>query len=320
MPTQNMHARKLVSIVVPFFNEGENVKTFHTSISSVLEKLSDFEFEIVCIDDGSRDNTLEHLVSIAAVDSRYKVLELSRNYGKEAALTAGIDHARGDAVIPIDADLQDPPELIGPMLAEWVKGYEVVLARRVDRSSDSYLKRKTAELFYKFHNQLSHVKIPENVGDFRLMDRQVVEAVKLLPEQQRFMKGIFAWVGYKTTTLDYVRNARTAGDSKFSGWKLWNFALEGITSFSSAPLKLWTYIGGIGATLSLIYAAYIVLRTLIHGVDLPGYASILVAVLFVGSLQLMSIGMLGEYVGRTYIESKKRPIYLIRNTYSTKEH
>lgn len=315
-----MHARKLVSIVVPFFNEGENVKTFHTSISSVLEKLSDFEFEIVCIDDGSRDNTLEHLVSIAAVDSRYKVLELSRNYGKEAALTAGIDHARGDAVIPIDADLQDPPELIGPMLAEWVKGYEVVLARRVDRSSDSYLKRKTAELFYKFHNQLSHVKIPENVGDFRLMDRQVVEAVKLLPEQQRFMKGIFAWVGYKTTTLDYVRNARTAGDSKFSGWKLWNFALEGITSFSSAPLKLWTYIGGIGATLSLIYAAYIVLRTLIHGVDLPGYASILVAVLFVGSLQLMSIGMLGEYVGRTYIESKKRPIYLIRNTYSTKEH
>ncbi|WP_277962477.1 glycosyltransferase family 2 protein [Pseudomonas sp. RIT-To-2] len=320
MPTQNMHARKLVSIVVPFFNEGENVKTFHTSISSVLEKLSDFEFEIVCIDDGSRDNTLEHLVSIAAVDSRYKVLELSRNYGKEAALTAGIDHARGDAVIPIDADLQDPPELIGPMLAEWVKGYEVVLARRVDRSSDSYLKRKTAELFYKFHNQLSHVKIPENVGDFRLMDRQVVEAVKLLPEQQRFMKGIFAWVGYKTTTLDYVRNARTAGDSKFSGWKLWNFALEGITSFSSAPLKLWTYIGGIGATLSLIYAAYIVLRTLIHGVDLPGYASILVAVLFVGSLQLMSIGMLGEYVGRTYIESKKRPIYLIRNTYSTKEN
>ncbi len=315
-----MHARKLVSIVVPFFNEGENVKTFHTSISSVLEKLSDFEFEIVCIDDGSRDNTLEHLVSIAAVDSRYKVLELSRNYGKEAALTAGIDHARGDAVIPIDADLQDPPELIGPMLAEWVKGYEVVLARRVDRSSDSYLKRKTAELFYKFHNQLSHVKIPENVGDFRLMDRQVVEAVKLLPEQQRFMKGIFAWVGYKTTTLDYVRNARTAGDSKFSGWKLWNFALEGITSFSSAPLKLWTYIGGIGATLSLIYAAYIVLRTLIHGVDLPGYASILVAVLFVGSLQLMSIGMLGEYVGRTYIESKKRPIYLIRNTYSTKEN
>lgn len=311
-----MNRKKLISIVVPFFNEGENVKFFQASIGSLIETLPDFDFEIVCVDDGSQDNTLQNLVSIASTNQQFKVIELSRNFGKEAALTAGIDHASGDAVIPIDADLQDPPELIGQMLTEWQKGYEVVLARRVDRSSDSYLKRKTAELFYKFHNRLSHVKIPENVGDFRLMDRKVVEAVKLLPEQQRFMKGLFAWVGYSTTTVDYTRSARVAGDSKFSGWKLWNFALEGITSFSSAPLKLWTYLGGVGAALSLIYAAYIIFRTLIYGVDLPGYASILVAVLFIGSLQLMSIGMLGEYVGRIYIESKRRPVYLIRNTYS----
>ncbi|MCO8312162.1 glycosyltransferase family 2 protein [Pseudomonas mandelii] len=313
-----MNRKKLISIVVPFFNEGGNVKFFQASIGSLIETLPDFDFEIVCVDDGSQDNTLQNLVSIASTDQQFKIIELSRNFGKEAALTAGIDHASGDAVIPIDADLQDPPELIEQMLTEWQKGYEVVLARRVDRSSDSYLKRRTAELFYKFHNRLSHVKIPENVGDFRLMDRKVVEAVKLLPEQQRFMKGLFAWVGYSTTTVDYVRSARVAGDSKFSGWKLWNFALEGITSFSSAPLKLWTYLGGVGAALSLIYASYIIFRTLIYGVDLPGYASILVAVLFVGSLQLMSIGMLGEYVGRIYIESKRRPVYLIRNTYSKK--
>lgn len=311
-----MSRRKLVSIVVPFYNEGENVVVFHSTINAVLAELADFDFEIVCVDDGSRDDTLARLIGISKLDARVKVLELSRNYGKESALTAGIDHVSGDAVIPIDADLQDPPELIGKMIEEWMNGFEVVLARRADRSSDSYLKRKTAELFYKFHNGLSHVQIPENVGDFRLMDRVVIEAVKKLPEQQRFMKGLFAWVGFKTTTVDYVRSSRFAGDSKFSGWKLWNFALEGITSFSSAPLKLWTYIGGVGAILSFLYATFIVLRTLVHGVDLPGYASIIVAILFVGSLQLMSIGMLGEYVGRTYIESKNRPVYVLRNIYS----
>lgn len=307
-----MNLRKKISIVAPFYNEGDNVELFYYAITDVIDKLTFVDFELICVDDGSRDDTLSKLIALSSRDSRFHAIELSRNFGKEAALTAGLDEATGDAVIPIDADLQDPPELITEMIREWQLGFEVVLARRVDRSTDSYLKRKTAELFYTFHNKLSNVKIPQNVGDFRLMDRVVVDAVKRLPEQQRFMKGLFAWVGYKTTTIDYVRSARAAGETKFSGWKLWNFALEGITSFTSTPLKLWTYVGGIGAAGSLAYAIFIVLRTLIHGVDIPGYASLLVAVLFIGSLQLISIGMLGEYVGRLYVEAKNRPIYLVR--------
>jgi glycosyltransferase involved in cell wall biosynthesis len=276
------------------------------------------DFEVVCIDDGSRDDTLEKLISIAEKDPRFHIIELSRNFGKEAALTAGVDAATGDAVIPIDADLQDPPELILEMIKEWSKGAEVVLARRVDRSSDSFLKRKTAEFFYRFHNSLSTIQIPENVGDFRLMDRVVVDALKQLPEQHRFMKGLFAWVGFKTITLDYARPPRVAGITKFSGWKLWNFALEGLTSFSAAPLKFWSYMGGVGAFATFIYALFIISRTLILGVDIPGYASLLVAVLFFGSLQLISVGMLGEYIGRIYMETKRRPLYLIRKRYGAK--
>lgn len=307
-----MNTEKKVSIVAPFHNEQENVHLFYQAISQATNNIAGVSFEIVCVDDGSTDNTLEKLIEIAQKDPRYIVVELSRNFGKEAALTAGIDAATGDALIPIDADLQDPPELIVDLIKEWEKGFEMVLARRIDRSSDTYLKRKTAKLFYQFHNMVSSVQIPENVGDFRLMDRVVIDALQRLPEKQRFMKGLFAWVGFKTTTLDYVRHPRLAGKTSFSGWKLWNFALEGITSFSSTPLKLWTYIGGVGACASLFYAVYIVMRTLIHGVDVPGYASLLVAILFIGCLQLISVGMLGEYISRTYIESKNRPVYIVR--------
>ena len=304
--------RKSISIVAPFYNEGEGVTLFWTAIREIIDAMPAYDFEVICVDDGSRDDTLRKLVSITIQDRRFRVVELSRNFGKEAALTAGIDAAMGDAVIPIDADLQDPPELISAMIAEWEKGAEVVLARRMDRSTDTYMKRKTAELFYRFHNHLSHIKIPENVGDFRLMDRAAVDVLKRLPERQRFMKGLFAWVGFKTATVDYKRCAREVGTTKFSGWKLWNFALEGITSFSTAPLKLMTYIGGAGTFITLFYALYIVFRTLIHGVDVPGYASLLVAVLFVGSLQLIGIGILGEYVGRIYMETKQRPTYVVR--------
>lgn len=303
---------KKISLIAPFYNEGEGVDHFYRAIGSVLAQMPEHDFEVVCIDDGSRDDTLPRLVRLTELDPRFLAIELSRNFGKEAALTAGIDAATGDAVIPLDADLQDPPELIPQMIAAWLDGAEVVLARRVDRSSDSYLKRKTAESFYRFHNRLSSIKIPENVGDFRLMDRIAVDALKQLPEQQRFMKGLFAWVGFKTVTIDYVRPPRVAGTTKFSGWKLWNFALEGITSFSAAPLKLWSYIGAAGALLTFGYALYIISRTLIHGVDVPGYASLLVAVLFFGSLQLISVGVLGEYIGRIYVETKHRPLYLIR--------
>lgn len=314
-----MTVRQTISIIAPFYNEGEGVEHFHRAISGILDQLPAYEFEVICIDDGSSDDTLIKLIAVAEKDSRFHVIELSRNFGKEAALTAGVDAATGDAIIPIDADLQDPPELIPQMIKAWSEGAEVVLARRVDRSSDSYLKRKTAEVFYRFHNRLSSVKIPENVGDFRLMDRIAVDALKQLPEQHRFMKGLFAWVGFKTVTIDYARNPRTAGTTKFSGWKLWNFALEGITSFSATPLKFWSYIGGLGALFTLGYAIFIISRTLIYGVDIPGYASLLVAVLFFGSLQLISVGILGEYIGRIYVETKHRPLYLIRKHYGSKQ-
>jgi glycosyltransferase involved in cell wall biosynthesis len=314
-----MTVRQTISIIAPFYNEGEGVDHFYQAISCILDQLPAYEFEVICIDDGSKDDTLVKLISVAEKDSRFRVIELSRNFGKEAALTAGVDAATGDAVIPIDADLQDPPELIPQMIKAWSEGAEVVLARRVDRSSDSFLKRKTAEVFYRFHNRLSSVQIPENVGDFRLMDRIAVDALKQLPEQHRFMKGLFAWVGFKTVTIDYARNPRTAGTTKFSGWKLWNFALEGITSFSATPLKFWSYIGGLGALFTLGYAIFIISRTLIRGVDIPGYASLLVAVLFFGSLQLISVGILGEYIGRIYVETKHRPLYLIRKRYGSKQ-
>jgi polyisoprenyl-phosphate glycosyltransferase len=281
----------------------------------VMDSVEGVDFEVVCVDDGSRDATLPALVALSHRDPRYSVIELSRNFGKEAALTAGLDAAAGDAVIPMDADLQDPPELIHEMVREWQGGHDVVLARRVDRSSDSFLKRKTAELFYRIHNRFSSVKIPENVGDFRLMDRVVVDAIKQLPEQQRFMKGLFAWVGFNAVTIDYARSPRAAGLTKFSGWKLWNFALEGITSFSSAPLKFWSYAGGVGALVSLAYALFLVIRTLVMGIDLPGYASLMVAIIFFGSVQLISVGMLGEYIGRIYMESKRRPLYVVRKRY-----
>jgi polyisoprenyl-phosphate glycosyltransferase len=307
--------RKRVSIIVPFYNEEAGVQVFYETLSSVMDSVDAVDFEVVCVDDGSKDATLPALVGLSHRDPRYTVIELSRNFGKEAALTAGLDAATGDAVIPMDADLQDPPELIRDMVRMWQGGHDVVLARRVDRSSDSFLKRKTAELFYRVHNRFSSVKIPENVGDFRLMDRVVVDALKQLPEQQRFMKGLFAWVGFKTVTIDYARSPRAAGFSKFSGWKLWNFALEGITSFSSAPLKFWSYAGGVGALISLAYALFLVVRTMVMGIDLPGYASLMVAIIFFGSVQLISVGMLGEYIGRIYMEAKRRPLYVVRKRY-----
>jgi polyisoprenyl-phosphate glycosyltransferase len=307
--------RKRVSIIVPFYNEEAGVQVFYETLSLVMDSVEGVDFEVVCVDDGSRDATLPALVALSHRDPRYSVIELSRNFGKEAALTAGLDAAAGDAVIPMDADLQDPPELIHEMVREWQGGHDVVLARRVDRSSDSFLKRKTAELFYRIHNRFSSVKIPENVGDFRLMDRVVVDAIKQLPEQQRFMKGLFAWVGFNAVTIDYARSPRAAGLTKFSGWKLWNFALEGITSFSSAPLKFWSYAGGVGALVSLAYALFLVIRTLVMGIDLPGYASLMVAIIFFGSVQLISVGMLGEYIGRIYMESKRRPLYVVRKRY-----
>lgn len=309
----------LISIVTPFYNEGEGIWIYFEAIRALMDRVPDCHFEVICVDDGSRDNTLPLLRELPLKDSRFRIAELSRNFGKEAAMSAGLDLTRGDAVVVIDADLQDPPELIPEMIARWQSGVDVVLGRRNDRQVDSLLKRKTAEWFYRLHNKISDIEIPENVGDFRLMNRAAVDALKQLPEQQRFMKGLFAWVGFKTETLDYKRLERTAGETKFSGWKLWNFALEGITGFSTAPLRIWTYVGLAGALLTLLYALYIVGHTLMSGIDVPGYASLLVAVLFIGSLQLISLGILGEYIGRIYLESKRRPTYIIRATHESPE-
>jgi glycosyltransferase involved in cell wall biosynthesis len=312
-------AARLVSVVVPFHNEAGGIAQLFTELLAVLEALPAYRFEIVCVDDGSTDATLEALVALHRREPRVRVLELSRNFGKEAALTAGIDAARGDAVIAMDADLQDPPALIARLLEEWARGADVVLARRTDRSRDSFLKRSTAQVFYRLHNRLSSVQIPENVGDFRLLDRKAVDALKTLPERQRFMKGLFAWIGFRTATVDYARGARAAGASKFSGWRLWNFALEGFTSFSTAPLRVWTYVGAVGALLTFLYALFIIVRVLLLGIDVPGYASLLVAILFLGSLQLLSVGLLGEYIGRMYLETKQRPVYVVRREFDARD-
>ena len=308
----------MISILCPCYNEEAALPLFFRRIVAVMEENGE-DFEVVCVNDGSCDGTLTVLKEHAQHDKRVKVVDLSRNFGKEAALTAALDYSVGDAVVPIDADLQDPPELLAAMLVKWREGYEVVLARRADRSSDSWLKRVTAQMFYRFHNRISRPKIPENVGDFRLMDRKVVEALSALHETHRFMKGLFAWVGFKTCVVDYVREPRAAGETKFNGWRLWKLAVEGITSFSTFPLTVWFYLGSFTAAGAFAYGLYIVLRTLLLGIEVPGYASLLCLVLFFGGLQLLGIGILGEYLGRAYMESKKRPVYVVRGVYGESE-
>ncbi|MBD8897669.1 glycosyltransferase family 2 protein [Rhodanobacter sp. DHG33] len=319
MEAQARHSTRLISLVVPFYNESAVIEDFFHAVPPVLASIERVDYEIVCVNDGSKDDTLALLCAAAHTDSRIRVVDLSRNFGKEAAMTAGIDIAKGDAVIPFDADLQDPPELIPELVRKWQEGFDVVIARRIERSSDTYAKRLTAALFYRFHNAIADVKIPENAGDFRLMARQVVDELKRLPESRRFMKGLFAWVGFTQTYVDYVRQPRVAGKTKFSGWRLWNFALEGVTSFSTLPLRVWTYLGTVSALVSMLYAIYLVARTVVHGRDLPGYASIITAVLFLGGIQLIGIGVIGEYIGRIYIESKRRPVYVIRHVFQKPE-
>jgi glycosyltransferase involved in cell wall biosynthesis len=303
-----------ISIVCPFFNEEDMVDLFMEEVTAVVKPLN-MPFEIVCVNDGSTDNTLQKLLQAKKNFTNIRIINLSRNFGKEAALTAGLDFTKGEVIIPIDADLQDPPELIKSFISKWQDGFDVVLAKRTDRSSDTVVKKLTAQLFYKFHNIISHTELHENIGDYRLMTRKVLNAVQKLPENQRFMKGIFAWVGFKTTIVEYKRNSRRAGKTSFNGWRLWNLALDGITSFSTVPLRIWLYIGFLISFLAFSYGSFIVLRTLIIGVDLPGYASLLTSILFLGGIQLIGIGVLGEYIGRMYIETKRRPPYVVEKEY-----
>ena len=303
---------KIVSLVVPLFNEAAGLGRLFARLDALVATMPETSFEIVCVNDGSVDETLAELERMQTAHPNLVVVDLSRNFGKEAALSAGLVVATGDAVVPIDADLQDPPELIRDMIVQWQNGYEVVLAHRCDRASDPFIKRTSANAFYKVHNMLSEIAIPQDVGDFRLLDRAAVDALNSLPENRRFMKGLFAWVGFRTTTVEFARSPRTTGETSFNLWRLWNLAVEGITSFSLLPLRVWTFVGATVALVSLCYGAWIVARTLIFGIDVPGYASLIVAILFLGGLQLIGIGIVGEYVGRNYLESKRRPAYLIR--------
>ena len=301
-----------ISLVVPVFNEEDAIPIFYKTVRE-FEDLQQYEVEIVFINDGSKDATESIIRSLAIADPLVVALSFTRNFGKEPALFAGLDHATGEAVIPIDVDLPDPINVIPHLIDKWQAGAEMVLAKRTDRSTDGRLKRKTAEWFYKLHNKISNPKIEENVGDFRLMSRAVVENIKLLPERNLFMKGILSWVGGNTDIVEYTRAERIAGDSKFNGWKLWNLALEGITSFSTFPLRMWTYIGLLVAGLSFIYGAWMIIDTIAFGNPVRGYPSLLVSILFLGGVQLIGIGVLGEYIGRIYTESKNRPRYILSN-------
>jgi glycosyltransferase involved in cell wall biosynthesis len=299
-----------LSCVVPAYNEQANIEGFLRALAQTVRALTP-DFEIVVVNDGSRDGTHELSLRLAQ-ELPLRYLALSRNFGKEAALTAGLDRASGDAVIPIDSDLQHPPEMIHEMLAHWEAGAEVVLAQRRNRETDGPVQKLMATLFYRFHNVISNVHVPPGVGDFRLMDKRVVAALRQLPENHRFMKGLFAWVGFRTVTILYSPAERAQGTSSFNLWKLWNFALEGITSFSTAPLRIWSYLGAVVSATALVYAALIVLKTLLYGTDVPGYASLMAGILFLGGVQLIGIGVLGEYIGRIYHEVKRRPVYLVR--------
>lgn len=306
----------LVSIISPFYNEEEGVVLYFKKIFEELIKNSNYKFEIICVDDGSIDATSELLMKHCEIDNRICLVELSRNFGKEAALTAGLDVSQGDLIIILDSDLQDPISLISEFLRVWEEQKpDIVLAKRGDRTSDTKVKKISAQLFYKMINYVSDTLIPDDVGDTRLMTRQVANAIGSMNEKKRFMKGMMAWVGFKSVQIEYKRSVRQSGKTKFNLFKLWNFALDGITSFSTLPLRIWTYVGCLGVIIAVSKGLLVALDVVINGVDAPGYASTLIFILFFGSAQLMALGIIGEYLGRTYLETKGRPIYLIRSVH-----
>jgi glycosyltransferase involved in cell wall biosynthesis len=308
---RNLLDTMLLSIVVPAYNEQEVLPVFHKRLSAVLDSMA-VDAEIIYVNDGSTDQTLQSMEHLREEDPRIAIIDLSRNFGKEAALTAGLDHANGDAVVVIDADLQDPPELIPELVTQWKDGYDVVYAKRMAREGEGVVKKTTAYIFYRLIQMVSRVQIPEDTGDYRLLSRRAVDALKQMREQHRFMKGLFAWIGFAQKAVPYHRDPRYAGQTKWNYWKLWNFALEGFTSFTIAPLKVATYLGLVTALVAFVYAGIIIFEKLVYGNPVPGYPSVMVVILFLGGVQLISIGIIGEYLGRMFDEAKQRPLYFIK--------
>ncbi|CAK6537985.1 MAG: Glycosyltransferase involved in cell wall bisynthesis [Candidatus Midichloria mitochondrii] len=305
-----------ISIIVPVHNEEESIEPFIDNILTVLNKLTD-NFEIIFINDGSSDQTLKKIITQRERLPQIKAIDLSRNFGKEAAITAGLDYASGEAVVPIDVDLQDPPTLLEGMVQKWQEGFDIVFAKRVKRNKDSFFKKKTATAFYWLWNKVADTQIPVNVGDYRLLDKKVVLVLRQIREKNRFMKGIFAWVGFKSSVIEFERPERFSSTTSFNFIKLYKLALDGILAFTSAPLKIWMYIGFIISISSFFTIIYLITRTVIHGVDVPGYASIMITVLFMGGINLFSLGIMGQYLARIYDEVKNRPIYLINKIYES---
>ncbi len=306
--------KPFLSVVVPAYNEAESLPEFHRRLTAILDGMR-FSGEIIYVNDGSSDDSLVILQQLHALDPRVAIVDLSRNFGKEIALTAGLDHANGDAVVIIDADLQDPPELIPELVRYWQESYDVVYATRIKRGGESWLKKETAAAFYRVIHGVGSVRIPQDTGDFRLLSRRAVDAMKQFREQHRFMKGLFSWIGYTQKEVLYQRDPRYAGASKWNYWRLWNFALEGVTSFTTGPLKIATYVGVVTAFGAFFYGLVIIFKTLIFGGDVPGYPSLMVVILFLGGIQLVALGIIGEYLGRMFDETKNRPLYFV-NKYS----
>lgn len=308
----------MLSIVVPIYNESLNLDGFFARLIPALDGMGE-PFEVICIDDGSKDDSVAKLRLVNQADPRVKLLVFSRNFGKEAALSAGLANAAGDAVIPIDADLQHPPEMIPEMVAKWREGYDVVYAVRRERTGQGLLSRLQAHAFYWLFEKLSEVKMPREVGDFRLLDRKVVDAINAMPERTRFMKGIFAWVGFRQVGLPYTQEERQHGETSFNLVRLLRFAFDGLVAFSDMPLRMWTVIGAVISGFAFFYIVVRLIRTLVYGIDVPGYESIIVIILFLGGIQLITLGIIGHYLGRVFNEVKGRPLYIVRERLGVKK-
>ena len=311
--------KKLITILVPAYNEQEVLHLLYDRLKNLMDENKNYDFEVLLVNDGSKDNTFKIMQELREKDKRICYLNLSRNYGKETAMIAGLDYCKGDAVVIIDADLQDPPELIPEMIKYWEEGYDDVYAKRKSRSGETWLKKFTSTMYYKILQKFTKIEIQKDTGDFRLLDRRCVEALKSIRESQRYTKGLFSWIGYNKKELLYDRDPRAAGNTKWNYKKLVDLSIDGITSFTTAPLRWSAFFGILVSIVGFIYMLVIIIKTIVSGVDVPGYASTMVVILFLGGIQLIFLGVLGEYLGRAFYESKGRPLYFIDRYNEEKE-